>query len=82
MKKKKRIFFRKGPMSTFKKSNFNNSDIKSLPAKIREEIEQHCGTVFHLGNYKIWIFQFFINIFFLQFLNWIYCVVSQFFLYQ
>ena len=39
-------------MSTFKKSNFNNSDLKSLPATIQEEIEQHCDTVFRLGIYK------------------------------
>ena len=40
-------------MSTFKKSSFNNSDLKTLPATIQDEIEKHCETVFRLGNYKI-----------------------------
>ena len=45
--------FRSGPMSTFKTSNFTNQDLKSLPMKVRNDVEKFCKTVLDIGSYKV-----------------------------
>ena len=39
-------------MSTFKKSDFTNNDLNTLPLIVRRKIEKHCENVFKIGNYK------------------------------
>ena len=43
--------FRSGPQGTFKTSNFDNSDLSGIPAKILDTVENSCEEVMKIGKY-------------------------------
>ena len=43
--------FRSGPQGTFKTSDFDNSDISTIPPDIKKTLEKSCDEVMKFGNY-------------------------------